>query len=156
MPTKNAREITLILVGVMLLVSLAFAVIVQETLRYEQPVRAIRGRVTDPMGESITMIWVDVYDNAQVRLDDSMPLIEQRKRQTKVASVQPQANGEFKIKHLPKGFYEIEFGNHGGGGLNSLSVLVNIDPDGTKDGLCVNLSIEGGGGKSHVDKCTVK
>lgn len=156
MLTKNVRKITLIMVGLLLFVSFAFAVIIQDTVRYDQPVRAIRGRVTGPRGDVISVIWVDVYDNAQVCLDDSMPAVEKRKRQTKVASVEPNANGEFNIKHLPKGFYEVEFGNHGMGGYNVLSLLVNVDPKGTKDSLCVNLSLEGGGGENRVAKCSAK
>jgi hypothetical protein len=155
MLTNKALKTTLILVGLLLFVSLAFAVIIQTTVRYELPVRAIRGRVTGPTGDVISVIWVDVYDNAQVCLDDSMPPVEKKKRQTKVASVEPNPNGEFSIKHLPKGFYEVEFGNHGMGGYNVLSVLVNVDPKGTKDRLCVNLSLEGGG-ENRVAKCGPK
>jgi hypothetical protein len=99
------------------------------------------------------VVWVDVYDNAQVRVDDSVPFAEQRKRQTKVASVEPNGKGEFNIKNLPKGFYEVEFGNRGMGGYNVLSVLVEVDPKGTKDRLCVDLSIESGEGRSKVAKC---
>ena len=99
---------------------------------------------------------MDVYDNAQVCLDDSMPPVEQRKRQTKVASVEPNAKGEFSIKRLLKGLYEVEVGNHGGGGYHVLSVLVNLDPKGTSDKLCVDLSLEGGDTKSTVANCDAK
>ena len=99
------------------------------------------------------VVWVDVYDNARVSLDDSLPPVEQRKRQSKVASVEPNDKGEFSIKHLPKGFYEVEVGNHGMGGYHVLSVLVNVDPKGTNDKLCVDLSLEGGNARSTVAKC---
>ena len=101
-------------------------------------------------------VWVDVYDNAQVCLDDSMAPVEQRKRQTKVASVEPNYKGEFSIKHLPKGFYEVEVGNHGGGGYHVLSVLVNVDPKGANDKLCVDLSLEGSNPESTAAKCGMK
>jgi hypothetical protein len=81
-----------------------------------------------------------------------MPPAEKRKRQTRVAAVQPNNKGEFKIPHLPTGFYEVEFGNRGQGGYNSLSVLINVDPSGTSDRLCVSLGVEGGG-QSSVTKC---
>jgi len=122
------------------------------TVRYERPVRSIRGRVTG-YGQVVPVFWVDVYDNAQVCLDDAMPQFEKRKRQTRVASVEPNERGEFNIKHLPKGFYEVEFGNHGGGGYNDLSVLVNVDTKGTNDRLCVDLGLEGGRGQNTATKC---
>jgi len=114
-------------ISLLFLVSVCLAVIIHDTVRYERPVESIRGRVTG-YGQVVPVFWVDVYDNAEVCLDDAMPPVEKRKRQTKVVSVEPNERGEFNIKHLPKGFYEVEFGNHGGGGYNSLSVLVNVDP----------------------------
>jgi hypothetical protein len=102
------------------------------------------------------VVWVDVYDHAEVCLDDSLPPIEQRKRQTKVASAEPNDNGEFSIQHLPKGFYEVEVGNHGMGGYHVLSVLVRVDPKGTKDRLCVDLSLEGSDAHSAVAECSRK
>jgi hypothetical protein len=80
---------------------------------------------------------------------------ERRKRQPKVTSVQPKEDGEFSIKHLPKGFYEVEFGNHGMGGYNVLSVLVSVDPNGESGALCVNLALEGTG-QSSVFNCFAK
>lgn len=156
MRKKNARTCALISAVLSLFVSLAVAIIEKQTVRYEHSVRAIRGRVT-AVGQLIPVrVWVDVYDNAQVCLDDSMPPIEQRKRQTKVASAEPNDNGEFRIKHLPKGFYEVEVGNHGGGGYHVLSVLVNVDSKGTDDKLCMDLSLEGGNAQSTVAKCGPK
>lgn len=142
-------------ISLLWLVSLSFAVIVHDTVRYEHPVRSIRGRVTG-YGQVVPALAVDVYDNAQVSLDGSMPPVEKRKRQTKVASVEPNEKGEFNIKHLPKGFYEVEFGNHGGGGYNELSVLVNVEPNGTSDKLCVDISLESGPGKNTATKCAAR
>ena len=135
--------------SLLFLVSVSFAVMVHNTVRYARPVRSIRGRVTG-YGQVVPVFWVDVYDNAEVCLDNSMPPVEKR---TKVASVEPNERGEFNIKHLPKGFYEAEFGNHGGGGYNDLSVLVNVDPKGTSDKLCVDVSLESGPGQNTVTKC---
>ena len=151
MLTNAVRAVALISVGILLLGNILWAAIVHDTVRFEQPIRAIHGRVTN-FGNGIPSVWVDVYNNAQVSLDNSMTPVEKRKRQTKIASVKPKADGEFSIRHLPKGFYEVEFGNHGMGGYNVLSVLVNVDPKGTYGALCVNLGIEGGG-HSNVFNC---
>jgi hypothetical protein len=85
-----------------------------------------------------------------------MPPVEQPKRQTQVASVEPNDKGEFSVKHLPKGFYEVEVGNRGMGGYHVLSVLVNVDPEGTNDRLCTDLNLEGGSAHSTVAKCGTK
>jgi hypothetical protein len=42
-----------------------------------------------------------------------------------------------KVKSLPKGFYELEFGNWGMGSYNILSLLVNVDPKGIDDRLWI-------------------
>jgi hypothetical protein len=154
MLTNNLRATALILVGLLLLGNIVFAVIIHDTVRFEQPIRAINGRVSYH-GNAIPAVWVDVYDNAQVVLDNSMNPTEKRKRQTKIASVKPKTDGEFSIKHLPKGLYEVEFGNHGMGGYNVLSVLVNVDPKGTTAALCVHLGLEGDG-QSNVFNCFAK
>jgi hypothetical protein len=156
MKKKNAHKFAIISAVLSLFVSFAVAVIVKQTVRYEQPVRAIRGRVTAVGQVMDAAVWVDVYDNAQVCLDDSMAPTEQRKKQTKVASVEPNYKGEFSIKRLPKGFYEVEVGNHRGGGYHVLSVLVNVDPKGANDRICVDLSLEGGNAESTVRTCGAK
>ena len=156
MRKENARKFAIISAVLSVFVSFAVAVIVKQTVRYEQPVRAIRGRVTAVGQVMDAAVWVDVYDNAQVCLDDSMAPAEQRKRQTKVASAEPNYKGEFSIERLPKGFYEVEVGNHGGGGYHVLSVLVNVDPKGANDRLCVDLSLEGGNAESTVRTCGAK
>jgi len=156
MRNTGARKVALISSVLSLFASVAVAVIVKQTVRYDHPVRAIRGRVTAVGQIMHARVWVDVYDNAQVCLDDSMAPVEQRKRQTRLASVEPNDKGEFSIKHLPKGFYEVEVGNHGGGGYHVLSVLVNVDSKGVNDRLCVDLSLEGGNAESTVAKCGVQ
>jgi hypothetical protein len=151
MLTNSVRAVVQTSVGLVLLGNIVFAVIIHDTVRFELPIQAIHGRVSNH-GNAIPSVWVDVYDNAQVCLDHSMTPAEKRKRQTKIASVKPKADGEFSIKHLPKGFYEVEFGNHGMGGYNVLSVLVNVDPKGKPGALCVNLGLEGDG-QSSVFNC---
>jgi hypothetical protein len=155
MRAGRLRKVVPTSISLLFLVSISFAVIVHDTVRYERPVRSIRGKVTG-YGQVVPALSVDVYDNAQVCLDESMPSVEKRKRQTKVASAEPNEKGEFNIKHLPKGFYEVEFGNHGSGGYNDLSVLVNVDPKGTNDKLCVDVSLESGPGKNTAKKCGVQ
>ena len=152
----TARKLALILAVLPLFSSGAAAVILNQTMLYEHPVRAIKGRVT-ALGQVIpATVWVDVYDNAQVCLDNSMPPVDQRKKQAKVASGEPNNKGEFSIKHLPKGLYEVEIGNHGMGGYYVQSVLVNVDPNGTNDRICVDLGLEGAGRESTVAKCSAK
>jgi hypothetical protein len=153
--TSRSRAVLSILFSILFLVGIAYAVVIHDTVHYEHSVRAIRGRVTS-LGAVMRVVWVDVYDNAQVCLDDSLTQAEKRKRQTKIVSAEPNDNGEFKITHLPKGFYEVEFGNRGNGGYNILSVLIQVDPKGTKDGLCVNLSQEGLGGQSTATRCSAR
>jgi hypothetical protein len=155
MLTTRIGTSTLSLASLIVLVSITFAAVMHDSVTYERPVRTIRGRVTGS-GQVIHVVWVDLYDNAEVRLDDSMPFVEQRKRQTRIASVGPKGTGEFNIERLPKGFYEIEFGNRGMGGYNLLSVLVNVDPKGSRDRLCVDSSLEGQSGQSSVAKCPAK
>ncbi len=153
MLNKHAGTIALLSTSLLLFASVALAAIEVKTVRYEQPVKAIRGRVT-AFGQVMRMVWVDVYDNAQLCLDDSMSEVERRKRQTKVDSVELNRKGEFRIRNLPKGFYEVEIGNHGGGGYNVASVLVNVDTKGKNDRICVDLSLEGQGGQTTVAKCS--
>ena len=156
MRNAGARRAVLISLVLSVFASAAVAVIVKQTVRYDRPVREIRGRVTAVGQVMDAEVWVDVYDNAQVCLDNSIAPVEQRKRQTKVASVEPNYKGEFSIKHLPRGFYEVEVGNHGGGGYHVLSVLVNIDPKWANDKLCVDLSLEGGNSENTIARCGAK
>lgn len=147
------RELALISTVLALSSSIAAAIVLRQTVRYEHPVRVIKGKITS-LGQVIpAKVWVDVYNNAQVSLNYSLPPAERRKKQTKVASVEPDDTGEFNIGRLPKGFYEVEVGNHGTGGYEVLSVLVNVDPKGTDDELCVDLGLEGGSHNSSVAKC---
>ena len=155
MLSRNLHGLAAASISVLFVVTLSFAVVVHDTVRYEHAVRSIRGKVTG-YGQVVPKFWVDVYDNAQVCLDDAMTPVEKRKRQTKVASVQPDAKGEFKVKRLPKGFYEIEFGNRDRGGYNTLSVLINVDAQGTNDKVCVDLGLEGGPGQSTVKRCSAE
>ncbi len=127
MPVRALHIRALIGVTLLFLVGVSYSVILHKTVRYERRLRSIHGRVTGS-GEVLPVFWVDVYDNAQVCLDDSLSSGEKRKRQRKVDSQEPNDRGEFNITHLPKGFYEVEFSNHGQGGYNSLSVIVRVDP----------------------------
>ena len=52
--------------------------VVKPTVRYDHPVRAIRGRVTAAGQVMDAYVWVGVYDNAQVCLDESIPEVEQK------------------------------------------------------------------------------
>lgn len=101
---------------------------------YEQPVRTIRGKVA-ALSHIVPASWVDVYDNAASVPRRLNVFRRKKKKANQIASVEPNAKGEFNIKHLRKGFYEVEFGNQGMGGYNILSVLVNVDPKGRRQAL---------------------
>ncbi len=152
MPSKPAANAVLISAAFLFLTGIALAMVELDEFHYEHPIRAIRGRVRG-FGQVVPGFWVDVYDKARVPLDDSMPEFEKRKEQARVASVEPDEKGEFNIQHLPKGPYEVRFGNRGQGGYNTVAVLVNVDPRGTKDRLCVAVGLEGSGPRSSVSKC---
>jgi hypothetical protein len=78
MLTNNLRATALISVGLLLLGNIVFAVIIHDTVRFGQPIRAIHGRVSNH-GNAIPLVWVDVYGNAQVAQDNSMtPLRKER------------------------------------------------------------------------------
>jgi hypothetical protein len=77
MLNKGARTIALLSASLLFFGLVALAVIEVETVRFEQPVKAIRGRVT-AFGQVMRVVWVDVYDNAQLSLDDSMSEVERR------------------------------------------------------------------------------
>jgi len=156
---KHVLIVVLIWLGILCFASIALAVVEHETVRYERPVRTICGKLTG-FGNVVPTLGVQVFDNGQVWLDDSIVPFEKKKKQNLVASAELNDKGEFKIKHLPKGFYEVEFGNGGNGGnggYNVLSVLVDVDPKGAKDRLCVDVSLESvPSPRSSVRRCTEK
>jgi len=78
MRNASARKVARISSVLSLFASVAVAVIVKQTVRYDHPVRAIRGRVTAVGQVMDAEVWVDVYDNVQVCLDDSMAPVGRR------------------------------------------------------------------------------
>lgn len=136
-----------------LVVGLAPAATELNEFQYEQPIRAIHGRVTG-FGQVVPGLWVDVYDKSRVPLDPSTPDFDKKEEQAKVVSVAPDERGEFNIKGLAKGGYEVRFGNRGQGGYNTVGLLLKIDPKGANDRLCVDVGLEGGSRHpSTVRKC---
>ena len=56
---------------ILFLVSICFAAIIHDPVRFAHPIRAIHGRLSNH-GNAIPSVWVDVYDNAQLCLDNSL------------------------------------------------------------------------------------
>jgi hypothetical protein len=148
MPRKVAVSCPLILLVFLSLTGVTFAVIEVETFHYERPIRVLRGRVTG-FGQVVPGFWVDVFKKARESPDRLNP-------QDEVASAEPDSNGEFNFKSLPNGVYEVEFGNRGRGGYNTVALIVEINPRGAKDRLCVDVGLESAAPKSSVRRCTSK
>ena len=51
--------------------SACFAAIIHDPARFAHPIRAIHGMLSNH-GNAIPSVWVDVYDNAQLCLDNSL------------------------------------------------------------------------------------
>ncbi len=60
MLTNNVRAIALISVALQLLGNIVFAVIVKDTVRFEQPIRAIHGRVSNHGNATPTSGWTSM------------------------------------------------------------------------------------------------
>ena len=137
---------------IVFLVELTFAAVVHEDVRYPATLRYVRGKIVQPSFRRRD-VQIEVFDNGQLGMDHTLSLHNRRSRQTKVASVHPDEGGKFQFKGLSKGLYEVEF-SFGNGGWNVLSVLVDVDPlAGKKEEFCVELSLEGSGEPSKMNKC---
>jgi hypothetical protein len=126
------------------------AVVVHDTISYKSPIKKISGRVVG-FGPVNPGVKVQVLDKPEVWSDHSINFDEKRKRQSTIASTATSASGHFEFRGLPKGSYEVEFS--GREGWNPLSVFVVVDPHGSSQQLCVEMSIEGAGPKPSVQSC---
>ena len=97
-------------------------------------------------------VKVKLFDKPEVWADDSLSFDDRRKRQKLIATTLTDAKGKFEFRGVHKGSYEVQF-SAGNGGWNILSVFVNVDPTGSHDRLCVELSLEGAGPKPSVEAC---
>ena len=152
MQYKAAGNVFRISLALVLSSVFAAAVTVVNEFRYERPIRSIRGKVTG-FRQAVPGFWVGVYDTARVPRGYSTPQFDKIKEQAKVVSVEPNEKGDFNIQHLPKGLYEIRFGNRARGGYNIVSLIVDIDPKGARDKLCVDVGLESSSHISSVRKC---
>ncbi len=114
-------------------------------------VRPVSGSVVG-YGNVNPGVKVEVFDKPEVWADDSLSLNEKRKRQNLIATASTDSKGKFDFRGVRKGSYEVQFST-GNGGWNILSVLVNVDPAGSHDRFCVQLSLEGAGPKPSVEAC---
>jgi hypothetical protein len=134
-----------------LFTGICVAVVTHETISYPASIKRISGSVVG-YGNVNPGVKVEVFDKPEVWADDSLSLNEKRKRQKLIATSSTDSKGKFDFRGLPIGSYEVQFSN-GNGGWNILSVLVNVNPAGSHDRLCVQLSLEGAGPKPSVEAC---
>ncbi len=133
------------------LIPFAYAVVQHQTISYKPPVKRIAGRVTG-FGRVNPDVQVQVLDKPEVWSNDSLSFVEKRKKQSIVASATTDSSGKFEFHGIPRGCYEVEFSNRQG--WNVLSVFVVVDPRGSSQKLCVEMSLEGGGGSGpSVQPC---
>src|SRR5271165_2047863 len=143
----------LLKVGLMCAVLVPFcsAAVQHQTISYKSPIRRISGRVIG-FGRVNPGVKVQVLDKPEVWSDDSLSFDQKRKKQSIVASATTGSNGKFEFRGIPRGSYEVEFSNRQG--WNVLSVFVVLDPSGSSQQLCVEMSLEGGGGSGpSVQPC---
>ena len=126
------------------------AVVTHETVTYKPAIKRIEGRVVG-FGNVNPGVGIQVFDKPEVWADDSLSFNEKRKRQKEINSMAADCNGKFEFHHIPKGAYEVQFSNKNG--WNVLSVLVVIEPSASREGLCVQMSLEGAGQSPSVQAC---
>jgi hypothetical protein len=141
------RQIAIIL-GLLAFDSFAVASWEHVIVHHTGAPRRIEGTVTDYTGSQIPWVEIEVYDHPEVWDDASLSVVAMRAKQKKIASGTADENGHFKIGHVRKGSYEVQFMRLG---WSTLSVLLNIDPHGEK--LCTELRISGGAGENRVTPC---
>src|SRR4051794_25088340 len=83
--------------------------------------RRVEGVVTDYTGAPIPWVEVEVYDHPEVWDYGSLTLVQMRAKQKKIASATADENGQFKIRHVKKGSYEVQFMRMG---WSTLSLLL--------------------------------
>jgi len=127
------------------LTPLSYAVIQHQTISYKPPMKRIAGRVTG-FGRVNPDVQVQVVDKPEVWSDDSLSFVEKRKKQSTIASATTDSSGKFEFHGIPRDSYEVQFSPGQAGGWNVLSVFLVVDPRGSSQRLCVEMSLEGGGG----------
>ncbi|MGH9515440.1 MAG: carboxypeptidase-like regulatory domain-containing protein [Terriglobales bacterium] len=138
-----------IICGLLLCTAFAVASWVHDIVRDAGNPKRLEGVVMDNTGAPIPWVEVEVYDHPELWDEASLSVVAIRVKQKKIASVTADENGHFRIRHLHKGSYEVQFTRMG---WSILSVLLKVDPHGEK--LCAELQISGGGaGESRVHPC---
>jgi hypothetical protein len=133
----------------LLLARVCVGVVTHETITYKTSIKKVSGRVVG-YGDVNPGMDVQLFDKPEVWADDSLSWNEKRKRQTVIASTVTNSNGKFEFRGVRRGAYEIQFSKNG---WNILSVLVNVEPSGSSDRLCVQVSIDGWGPQTSVQAC---
>lgn len=132
-----------------LLATVCLGVVTHTTVTYKPTIKRISGRVVG-YGAVNPGARIRVFDKPEVWANDSLSLVDKRQRQTEIASTVTDEKGKFDFRRIPKGAYEVEFSRDG---WNFLSVIVNVDPSGTGDRICVQMSLDGMGPDASVQAC---
>ena len=121
----------------------AAALEVISVIQYKTPVTRLQGRIVDAGGMPVDHVGVGVFTNPGVLFDDSLTWEEKRSRQKEIFGTMSDANGNYTVKMLPKGSYDLYIHK---GGFTELEVIVEIDTSGRSDKLCVTIGTIGASG----------
>ena len=109
-------------------------------------IRRISGRVV-AQGDFDSGVEVQVFDHPEVWSDNSLSLVEKRKRQSLVASAVTDKSGGFALRHIHNGSYELCFSKPG---FDMVSVTVTVASSASSDQLCVTIPVSEAGGAASV------
>jgi hypothetical protein len=123
---------------------------VHELIQYTPSIKRVQGEIVDPGNKPVDYADISVFNNPGVLLDESLTMEQQRNRQKEVFETRADENGKYSVKKLPKGSYELEFSKPG---FDTLSVIVQIDPSGRSDKLCVRMFYSSNSGESEFQPC---
>ena len=107
------------------LASFCYAAVQHQTISYKTPIKRIAGRVIG-FGRVNPDMEVQVLDKPEVWSDDSLSLVEKRKKQSIVASATTDSSGKFEFHSIPRGSYEVQFSTGQEGGGTSYLFLLSL------------------------------
>lgn len=125
------------------------AVVEHSLIEYKPPVSEIAGKVVG-WGTAGSGVQIDIFRRSEVGSNSSPNLGQHHPPQDKVQTLHTGRDGQFKVRHLPKGTYEVQFYKEG---WDTLSINIRVDPSASATRLCVNLRISGATSGASVEKC---
>lgn len=93
--------------------------------RETKPLRLLRGKVYDPLGEAMPGALVEVFDSADHLLYDYPEREARRKPQRRVAACVTDKSGRFCLGDLPSGKYELRVSKGSGWNVTQVYVVVS-------------------------------